>query len=67
VAVAPDHRRSSGRRFIEIELAVAVVGGASARPCLFLAFGSVAALSRFVLLGVRRPRSACWSASSSRC
>jgi spermidine synthase len=38
-----------GRRFIEIELAVAVVGGASA-PVLFLAFGSVAHF-QVVLLG----------------
>jgi spermidine synthase len=40
---------SLARRFIEIELAVAVVGGASA-PVLFLAFGSVAHF-QVVLLG----------------
>ncbi len=37
------------RRFVEIELAVAVVGGASA-PVLFLAFGSIEHF-QFVLLG----------------
>jgi spermidine synthase len=40
---------SLARRFIEVELAVAVVGGASA-PVLFLAFGSVAHF-QVVLLG----------------
>src|SRR6188474_3244 len=41
--------RALARRFVDIELAVAVVGGASA-PVLFLAFGSVAHF-QIVLLG----------------
>jgi spermidine synthase len=44
-------RRGLARRFVEVELAVAVVGGASA-PLLFLSFGFLPQFFRVVLYGV---------------